>query len=305
MRLISLIITIIILSLSLQVNADTLSDDDFIQNDSNVMPECEFSASSTPEVVPIKDKDGLWNLALLKNAIPNASSIIVGYPLRHSIDRLTDGWYNNCRSWVAANELPSWVEADLGDEYIIYKVVFGSEHTLMFNDRAATKFTILIATEYNVSSNSTTWKEVFNYNGKEIHKTTSFNIQPVQARYVRVKISSPSGVRIDELEIYGKEISSCQISDLDQDGVIDIWDKCPNTAINNFTDKHGCSIESNSAVSGFISMEGSPIAKGKAMLIQSGELHQEAILNSAGQYKFDRVNKDKPFSVILRKTVDN
>jgi len=54
------------------------------------------------------------------------------------------------------------------------------------------------------------------------------------------------------------------------------------------------------AVSGCIKFYGEPIKKGSAMLIQSGEYHQTINLDMNGCFNFKKVNKDLPFSVILR-----
>jgi len=89
--------------------------------------------------------------------------------------------------------------------------------------------------------------------------------------------------------------------DSDQDGVPNIWDRCPQTPENSYTDRYGCLENGQSAVSGQIFMKGSPLKEGSAMLIQSGEIHQKSIINSNGGYHFNEVAEDKPFSVIIRK----
>jgi len=61
---------------------------------------------------------------------------------------------------------------------------------------------------------------------------------------------------------------------------------------------------SNSAVSGNFYIEDSPVTQGNAMLIQSGELHQKINFDQKGNFYFERVNKEKPFSVILRRIVE-
>jgi len=104
--------------------------------------------------------------------------------------------------------MPAWLQIDLGDEYLIHKVVFGSEHTSYFHDRAATKFKIFVTKEYNSNSfPSKEWQEIFSYDNsdKPIRNTSEFLFTPVEARYVRVYIEkSGREVRVDEIEIYGK-----------------------------------------------------------------------------------------------------
>lgn len=160
--------------------------------------------SPAPEPVPFHDEDGNPNLALLEDAKPNASSLIDGYcPQRHCTEYLNDGFYNNCRSWIPAS-MPAWAEIDLGNSYTIHKVVFGSEHTAHYNDRAITEFRILVATKYNEDSEAGTWKEVFDYEDEPVRDTTSFTFDPIQTRWVRIDIiAGEAESRIDEIEIYG------------------------------------------------------------------------------------------------------
>ncbi len=155
------------------------------------------------EPVPLHDSEGHRNLALLPDAKANASSVISGYPLLHSIPHLNDGWYDNPASWISGGD-PSWAEIDLGAVYQVGSVALGSEHTTHYGDRAITQMRILTASEYNQSSDASTWKEVFHYNGAPLHNTTLFQFPPVNARWVRVSILKAEGgaARIDELEIY-------------------------------------------------------------------------------------------------------
>ncbi|MBD3183073.1 hypothetical protein GF312_12330 [Candidatus Poribacteria bacterium] len=159
-------------------------------------------AGPEPEEVPEVDERGAVNVALLSNTSPNASSVIPGYEDRHSIEFLNDGWYNNPRSWITGENPPVWVEIDLGSVYMVDKVVFGSEHTPHWEDRAIEEFSVLVATEYNADSNAETWTEVFNYAGDPVRDTTPFTFDPADARWVRIDILAGDGCRIDELEIY-------------------------------------------------------------------------------------------------------
>lgn len=159
-------------------------------------------AGPKPEEVPEVDERGATNVALLPITKPNASSTIAGYEDRHSVEFLNDGWYNNPRCWICAS-MPAWAEIDLGKIYKVDKVVFGSEHTAEWEDRAITEFRILVATKYNEDSGAATWKEVFNYEGDPVRDTTPFTFDPVQARWVRVDIlAGEAQPRIDELEVY-------------------------------------------------------------------------------------------------------
>lgn len=167
-------------------------------------PFCDTAGSPSPAAVPIKDAGGLTNLALLKDAKATASS---AFPdptgSRHRISYLNDGWYNNCRSWIPGN-MPAWAQIDLGKDYLLEKIVFGSEHTGYYNDRAATNFTISVKAQ-----NSTNWSVVYSHDsGSPVKATREFPISPINARWARIDVSAsqPNPVRIDEFEIYGKAI---------------------------------------------------------------------------------------------------
>ena len=58
------------------------------------------------------------------------------------------------------------------------------------------------------------------------------------------------------------------------------------------------------SVSGCIELKDEPVRKGKAMLMQSGEIFQSVPLDEKGCYKFFHVNEDKPFGVMIRRTLE-
>jgi len=166
-------------------------------------------AGPEPEPVPDVDERGATNVAFLQDTSPNASSCIPGYEDRHSIAFLNDGWYNNPRSWIADGNPPAWAEINLGKVYTVDKVVFGSEHTAQWADRAISGFGVLVATEYNADSEASTWKEVFQYEGDPVRDTTPITFDQVDAQWVRIDIrTSDNGPRIDEIEIYSLLSSS-------------------------------------------------------------------------------------------------
>ena len=161
------------------------------------------SPGSKPSKVPAHDKARHQNLALLPEAAANASSVLPGNAM-HQIQHLNDGFYNNQNSWISNGE-PSWAEIDLGDVYTVSKVVFGSEHAQHYNDRAATKFDLLVSTDYHEDSTHDSWQKVYEYRGGPVQKTTEFSFEPIKTRWVRIHIYETAGgnVRIDEIEIYG------------------------------------------------------------------------------------------------------
>ena len=153
--------------------------------------------------VPKLDKTGHTNLALLPNAVANASSVLHGHAI-HQIAHLNDGLYNNQNSWIS-NDEPSWAEIDLGDVYTVSKVVFGSEHAQQYSDRSATEFDVLVSTDYHSESEHESWIKVYEYKGEPVRTTTPFSFEPIEAKWVRIHVKKSVGgnVRIDEIEIYG------------------------------------------------------------------------------------------------------
>lgn len=191
-------------------------DEELIVGDQSVSHQAghnypEFGAwgrfGSFRQKVPRYDKQKRINLALLPSAKANASSVLPGYSI-HQISHLNDGYYNNQNSWISNGE-PSWAEIDLGDIYNVSTVVFGSEHSSAYNDRSATKFDILVSTEYNENSDHNSWKKVYEYDGEPVLTTKEFSFEPIKAKWVRIYVKESVGgnVRIDEIEIYGDQIA--------------------------------------------------------------------------------------------------
>lgn len=164
---------------------------------------CEAGGKPGPEYVPtVRDKQP--NLALLKDAKPDASSQLNGWcPQRHCIEYLNDGFYNNCRSWIIG-ALPGWAQIDIGAVANVNTIYFGSDHSQGFLDRMAKDFDILVATvKADANSDAGTWKKVYTHKGDNISNTTEFTFDDVEARWVRIHIRTNAGTRIDEIEIYG------------------------------------------------------------------------------------------------------
>ena len=89
---------------------------------------------------------------------------------------------------------------------------------------------------------------------------------------------------IDEVRIYNKALS------------VDLIHELYYKTINN-----NYSSICNSPVCGTIFFQGKPINGSSAMLIQSGEFHQNSTISPEGIFKFDHVVNERPFSVIIRK----
>jgi hypothetical protein len=153
---------------------------------------------------PVLSEDGASrNLALGRGAVATASSTIAGYEQIHRVEHLNDGWYGNCRSWVAAS-MPAWVEIDLGREYSVQKVVLGAENTGRYSDRGATSLEIVVRGADGKSVTVASYDDA----RAPLRRATPFVLKaPVVGRYVRVNLKGSDGadVRIDELEVWGTD----------------------------------------------------------------------------------------------------
>jgi hypothetical protein len=181
--------------------APGFSPSEFRTVDRNNPPLCD-AASARTQPAPL-GSSGLANLALLLQARASASSLIPGFPGRHEITFLNDGWYNNCRSWIPA-AMPAWVELDLGDVFELHSIKLESEHTPYWNDRAPSEFSVRKDTAGE-------WRAALYHSPSKgaIHGTTEFTFPAIEARYVHVDFTATEGgdlVRIDELEVYGRRI---------------------------------------------------------------------------------------------------
>ena len=163
--------------------------------------ECDHGGKPLPEYVPTV-REGEPNMALLQQADFKVLNTIAGWcPKRHCDKFLNDGFYNNCRSWIMG-AAPSWAQIDIGEVGNINRVIFGSDHSQGFADRACNDFDILVAKDKAAEkSNAATWKKVYEHKkGDPARETTEFKFKDVPARWVRIDIRESAGARIDELK---------------------------------------------------------------------------------------------------------
>lgn len=149
-------------------------------------------------------RQGRRNLALLPKARASASSVFAkGAMTIHQVSHLNDGWYGNRASWIA-EQMPAWVEIDLGGDYEISEVRVGNDHAGEYADCAVTELRILLATDYAPDSNAGSWREVARSTGEPLQTERNFSFAPAAARWVRVDLlkGGPDQPRLDEIEIY-------------------------------------------------------------------------------------------------------
>ncbi|MBN2309245.1 MAG: hypothetical protein JXR94_09760 [Candidatus Hydrogenedentes bacterium] len=161
-------------------------------------------AAPTPAAV-LEDVLGFANLALAPLAKAAASSALEGHAI-HRIEHLNDGRTGNDCSWVSQGE-PCWAEVDLGAEYWVYRVGFGSDRSGQYADRAATAFSILTATSYAQDTAAPAWHLVHRRaRSAPARVRTEVVFEPVRARWVRIAVEAANspGVRIDEIEVFGQ-----------------------------------------------------------------------------------------------------
>lgn len=160
-------------------------------------------SNETNRKVPAVSNDGRVNLALQLHAKASAKSVIEGYDA-HKVENLNDGWYGNRSSWIqgAPND---WAEIDLGTNHLISRVVVSNDNTMQFQDRGATIFQVLTATEYNMNSAASSWKTAAEYHDKALSNICTFDFETTEARWIRIDLPNSSGVRIDEIQIYASD----------------------------------------------------------------------------------------------------
>jgi len=117
-----------------------------------------------------------------------------------------------------------------------------------------------------------------------------------------IRIHSRALSENEVLELYHTD-NRCKMDDSDDDGVVDIWDECPETPENSYVNKNGCPEKDSSAVSGRINLKGQALTGGSATLIQSGELFQKSHLDD-GYFKFEKVNEEKSINIMIRKPIE-
>jgi len=122
-------------------------------------------------------------------------------------------------------------------------------------------------------------KQLIYLDGKLIH---TFLIQQDFNTSAKIKIgyensgSSLFNGLIDNLRIYSRALSRTDISELYN------------------------SYYNETLVSGCLNIKQMDSINGRAMLVQSGELHQKSIIDNKGCFEFFQINRKKPFSIHIR-----
>jgi hypothetical protein len=163
------------------------------------------------EAVRRTDDQGRWDLALLKTATASAYS-------EHSsgkfpASQLIDGMWDNCRSWIAADNQPTgsaWI--DLGAVYLVEKIALTNlKHPFSGSpsgDRFISKATVFAGmTREDMHPTLASLPDGPlpidpNLAGRKV-----WDVGGIRARYIRIDIQSTlsnSPPRLDEVEIFGK-----------------------------------------------------------------------------------------------------
>jgi len=153
---------------------------------------------------------------------------------------------------------------------------------------------IILTIEFSHLSNNDT--AIFNYNGTESFEDKNLKINIVS------RVCNWSNTKSINLNCSTSCISCASCIDTDYDGVIDVFDKCPETPSNSFVNRHGCPANDNSLLSGRISIKGQPLTQGTVTLIQSGEIFQKSYFDINGYFKFDKLSEDKSITIMIRKS---
>ena len=99
--------------------------------------------------------------------------------------------------------MPAWAEVDLGTDYLISMVAFGSERISFHCDRAAKDFRISVSRSETRDQPMVVFKS--QSSDSPVRDRREFYFPPRLARFVRIDImaSVDGPVRIDEIEVYG------------------------------------------------------------------------------------------------------
>jgi len=153
------------------------------------------------------------NLAQMPGASPLASSVVPGWPDRHTIPGLTDGQYGNMNSWIPAGSTNEHGGVDFGTNAPVYvgQVAFGRDNTDFYKDRVAGSYQI----EYTLddpADPSARWR-VRDTVGRDYAPgggtvrpgfagRMAYDVGQMPARGVRVSFSGAQAC-IDEIETIG------------------------------------------------------------------------------------------------------
>jgi hypothetical protein len=116
-----------------------------------------------------------------------------------------DGTPSGENKWVSVKDGSKWIEFDFKDEYLINRYVIRHAGAGNEDKSLNTK-----SFKIEVSTNGSRWTTVDNQSGNTAN-VTDIDIQPVNARYVRLVIEDAGAdgiARIADVEIYGRQIKN-------------------------------------------------------------------------------------------------
>jgi len=180
-------------------------------NDQPCIDELEIYGRPTT-VAGFDSASATGNLAQAAGATPFATSVIPGYPDRHSVGGLTDGLYGNSNSWIPAGSGTEYGGVNFGSATPVYvgQIAFGRDNTDVYKDWMVATYEL----EYTLDDPAdpkATWQSYGtvdrNYapGGGSVRPLfagrMAYDVANVPVRGVRVKAAG--GMCIDELEAIG------------------------------------------------------------------------------------------------------
>ncbi len=156
-------------------------------------------ADAQPAIQFKRNPDNPDNLAFVGNgaAVATATDHLGDY---HHPSLLNDGTYGNASCWISQSPA-SAATIDFGKTVTVGQFRFGRDRDGVYADRAVQSLTIDVADEAG------NWKTVYNnanlstIPGYSANETTVIDIEPEEARMVRVTMDPAQG-GIDEFEVY-------------------------------------------------------------------------------------------------------
>lgn len=150
----------------------------------------------------------------------------------HTIENVNNGSYGNGSSWIG-NSDNSFVGVSLGATPVtVASVAFGRDNEGQFSDRCLGTYTLQFTTQ--ASPGAATPDDAWTTIGEIIYEENSPSAPALRHRFnftavstTGIRIIAPTGVAIDEIEIYASPVSPPEPSPLDltpADGFLITWD---------------------------------------------------------------------------------
>jgi hypothetical protein len=162
------------------------------------------------QIVPLRDRVGRLNLARLRSVRISASSSHQARP----VTMLNDGFYDDCRSWIAADgQQSAEITLDLGNTYIIQNIALTNLYhpfaSSTGRDRFISAATVWAGdTKEDLDLIPVALPDVRPGQDPNLAGRKEWDTGDIRARIIRIRIERTldgNPARIDEIEVYGTQ----------------------------------------------------------------------------------------------------